>query len=160
MPVKKPPTKVCTTKTCKDGVYWLKIITKKDGAYTIKGPRILVKEEEGMLLVKDTVKAARNNVRLKSEVEAILKDYKAKKAKLDKQTVNKLNTKWLADLISAIKAIEPILKKMPDDKKVGSLKPKAYMEALKKLKVSVTGGTKLKNATKKLMKVKKPKFKF
>ena len=160
MAVKKPPKKVCTTETCKDGVYWLEIINKKDGAYTIKGPRILVKEEEGMLLVKDTVKAARNNVRLKSEVEAILKDYKAKKAKLDKQTVNKLNTKWLADLISAIKAIEPILKKMPDDKKVGSLKPKDYMAALKKLKVTVTGGTKLKNATKKLMKLKKPKFKF
>lgn len=160
MPVKKPPKSVCTTKTCKDGVYWLKIITKKDGVYTIKGPRILVKEEEGMLLVKDTVKAARNNVRLKSEVGAILKDYKSKNKALCKQTVNTLNTKYIADLESAIKAIEPIFKKMPDDKKVGSLNPKAYMEALKKLKVSVTGGTKLKNATKKLMKVKKPKFKF
>ena len=151
---------VCTTKTCKDGVYWLKIITKKDGAYTIKGPRILVKEEEGMLLVKDTVKAARNNVRLKSEVGAILKDYKTKNEALRKQTVYKLNTKYIADLMSAIKAIEPIFEKMPDDKKVGSLKPTAYMAALKKLKVTVTGGTKLKNATKKLMKVKKPKFKF
>ena len=160
MPVKK----VCTTKTCKDGVYWLKIINKKDGAYTIKGPRILVKEEEGMLLVKDTVKAARNNVRLKSEVEAMLDTMKNKLEALEKELKQKINiptnTKFIADLKSAIKAIEPILKKMPDDKKVGSLKPKDYMAALKNLKVTVTGGTKLKNATKKLMKLKKPKFKF
>ena len=158
-----PANKVCTTKTCKDGVYWLKIITKKDGAYIIKGPRILVKEDEGMLLVKDTVTAARNNVRLKSEVKDMLDTMKDKLAALEVELKNKnnipTNKKFRADLKSAIKTIEEIFNKMPDDKSVGSLKPKAYMAALKQLGVSVT--TKLKNATKKLMKVNKlTKFKF
>lgn len=163
MPVKKPPKSICTTKTCQDYEYWTKIITKKDGAYTIKGPRILVKEEEGMLSVKDTVTAARNNVRLKSEVKAMLDTMKDKLAALKVELENKnnipTNRKFSADLKSAIKTIEPIFEKMPDDKKVGSYKPKAYMAALKKLGVSVT--TRLKNATKKLIKVKKlTKFKF